>query len=617
MGFASDHPHGRELSILDIRFDFKSLHAAYAKGLPLAKVIETIFQRIAAANDPGIFLYLAAQEEVVAQAMALGSFDPVSKPLWGIPFAVKDNIDVAGMPTTAACPDFAYLPAKDATVVTLLKAAGALVIGKTNLDQFATGLVGVRTPHAIPKNAIDATLVPGGSSAGSAVATSRGIVSFALGTDTAGSGRIPAGLNNIVGLKPSLGALSTTGVVPACRTLDCVSIFALTVEDAYAALTVAASPDPTDAYSKSIKVKPLGARPPVLKVGIPRSSDLKFFGDGAMQAGFEAALENLKVLGCDLVEIPFDDFYAVAKLLYEGAWVAERYAAIAPFMESHEASLHPVTRTIIGGARKLSAADAFKGLYALQALKKKLEAVIATVDVFCVPTAPTHYKVEDVLADPITTNSRLGTYTNFVNLLDLCGIAVPCGTRTDGLPMSVTLLAPGGKDDLTALLARDLHKLSNLKLGATGWPQTLVEKPIDTSDETGIELAVVGAHLSGMPLNHQLQTLGARFCRAVKTAACYQLYALAGQSIPKPGLLRTSEGEGTAIEVEVWSLSADSFGKFVAAIPSPLGIGTLSLADGTSPKGFLVETAGLVGATDISHCGGWRSYIKSLEEQPT
>ncbi|TIW93590.1 allophanate hydrolase, partial [Mesorhizobium sp.] len=441
----------------DIHFDIGSLHAAYQAGIGIAEVIDTVLARIAAAADPGIFIHLATRAEMLAEAEALCPFDPVAMPLWGIPFAVKDNIDVAGMPTTAACAEFAYTPASDATVVARLKAAGALVVGKTNLDQFATGLVGVRTPWPIPRNAIDLKLVPGGSSSGSAVATARGIVSFALGTDTAGSGRIPAGLNSIVGLKPTVGALSTAGVVPACRTLDCVSVFALTVDDAYAVFSIAAARDATDPYSRDVAVHPLVAHAPVLNVGIPVKADLKFFGDTAMQAGFEASLAMLSRLGCRLVEIPFGDFYATADLLYEGAWVTERYAAIRDFFEVNEAALHPVTRKIIGGARNLSAADAFRGFYALQAYKARLAPVIASVDLFCVPTAPTHYTVDAVLADPIATNSRLGTYTNFVNLLDMCGIAVPTGTRDDGLPMSVTLLATAGREGLAASVARDLH----------------------------------------------------------------------------------------------------------------------------------------------------------------
>jgi allophanate hydrolase len=593
----------------DIRFDIGSLHAAYASGTSAATVIETVLQRIAEADDPGIFIHLASKTELLAEAEALGAFDPEARPLWGVPFAVKDNIDVAGMPTTAACAEYAYLPAKDATVVARLRAAGALVVGKTNLDQFATGLVGVRTPYPIPRNAIDPGLVPGGSSSGSAVSTARGIVSFALGTDTAGSGRIPAGLNNIVGLKPTVGALSAAGVVPACRTLDCVSIFALTVDDAYAVFRAAAAKDDADPYSRSIAAPSLGRRPPVLTVGVPAKADREFFGDTAMQAGFETALRTLEQLGCRLVEIPFGDFYATANLLYEGAWVAERYAAIADFMEANEAIMHPVTRTIIGGARKLSAADAFEGLYALQAYKARLAPVIASVDLFCVPTAPTHYSLEAVLADPIATNSRLGTYTNFVNLLDMCGIAVPTGKRDDDLPMSVTLLAAAGKDALTATLAGELHAASGLGLGATGWPMPACAAKTPDFDDDMIELVVVGAHLSGMPLNGQLCALGAQLSRVAKTVPSYQLYALAGQSVPKPGLVRVADGRGAAVDVEVWRLSADAFGRFVAAIPPPLGIGTIELDDGTSAKGFLVETAGLSQAIDISAYGGWRSFI--------
>ncbi|RUW07932.1 allophanate hydrolase, partial [Mesorhizobium sp. M1A.F.Ca.IN.020.03.1.1] len=535
----------------DIRFDIGSLHAAYRAGTCIAEVIDTVLARIQAAGDPGTFIHLATRTAMLAEAEALGSFDPVAKPLWGIPFAVKDNIDVAGMPTTAACAEYAYTPDKDATVVAKLKAAGALVVGKTNLDQFATGLVGVRTPWPIPRNAIDPKLVPGGSSSGSAVATARGIVSFALGTDTAGSGRIPAGLNNIVGLKPSVGALSTTGVVPACRTLDCVSVFALTVDDAYAVFSAAAAHDAADPYSRDVAVQPLAVRPPVLNVGVPAKDDLKFFGDASMQAGFEAAVAALETLGARLVEIPFGDFYATANLLYEGAWVAERYAAIRDFFDANETALHPVTRKIIGGARNLSAADAFRGLYALQAYRAALAPVIASVDLFCVPTAPTHYTVDAVLADPIATNSRLGTYTNFVNLLDMCGIAVPAGTRDDGLPMSVTLLAAAGRDGLVAAAARDLHSASGLAVGATGWQQPRA-RPVPPAED-GIELVVVGAHLSGMPLNGQLKDAGALFCRATRTIPSYKLYELAGQGTPKPGLIRVGGG-GAAIEVEVWRL---------------------------------------------------------------
>jgi allophanate hydrolase len=590
--------------LTDLSFDIGSLKAAYAGGLEPAEVIRAVFARIRAAGDPGIFITLADEAALVAEAEALGAYDP-NRPLWGIPFAVKDNIDVADMPTTAACPDYLYRPGKDATVVALLRAAGAIPVGKTNMDQFATGLVGVRSPYPIPKNAIDARLVPGGSSSGSAVAVAQGIVSFSLGTDTAGSGRIPAGLNNIVGLKPSVGALSATGVLPACRTLDCVSIFALTTDDAHAVFSVAAQPDAADAYSRAFAGGRYGVRPPVLKVGVPAPADRQFFGDAMMEAAYEEALGKLRALGCELVDLPFGDFYKVANLLYEGAWVAERYAAVDAFFDAHEASFHPVTRKIYGGAKALSAAEAFKGFYALQALRRQLAPLIASVDVICVPTAPTLYTVADLEKEPIRENSRLGTYTNFVNLLDMCGIAVPSGTRADGLPASVTLLAPAGRDALTATLARQLHAATGLSLGATGWPLPAPVALAPASAE-GIPLVVVGAHLSGMPLNRELVAAGAAFDRAVATTPDYRLYVLPGQATPKPGLIRTRGG--AAIETEVWRLPAAAFAAFVAAIPAPLGIGTITLADGTSAKGFLAEPAGLEGARDISGFGSWRAF---------
>ncbi|MDR3465525.1 MAG: allophanate hydrolase [Xanthobacteraceae bacterium] len=591
----------------ELPFDLDSLHRAYAAGLSPKVVVDTVFQRIAAAADPGIFIHLADREALAREAAALGPFDPVGKPLWGIPFAVKDNIDVAGMPTTAACPAFAYQAAEDATVVALLRQAGALVVGKTNLDQFATGLVGVRTPYPVPRNAVDPALVPGGSSSGSAVATALGIVSFALGTDTAGSGRVPAGLNNVVGLKPTFGALSAQGMVPACKSIDCISIFALTVDDAYRVYSVAARHDARDSYSRSVAVPPLGARPPALTVGVPARGDRRFFGDTIMEAGYDAALAQLQAMGCTLKELPFADFYAAAALLYEGAFVAERFAAVGDFMAAHEDALHPVTRTIIAGARKFSAADAFKGIYALQALRAKLAPLIAAVDLICVPTTPSYYSLAAVAAEPVAANSRLGTYTNFVNLLDMCGIAVPCGPLPKGPSMSVTLLAPAGQDALVAALGRDLHAASDLSLGATGW-RLPPRAAAPAGNDTSIEIAVVGAHLSGMPLNRELTELGASFRRAAKTTAGYRLYALAGQQPPKPGLVRDAAGTG-AIEVEVWSLSPDAFGRFVAAIPAPLCVGTVRLADGTAPKGFLVEAAGLADATDITETGGWRRYM--------
>lgn len=584
-------------------FEITALHAYYAAGGSLEAVIDRVYARIAEVGDPGIFLHLAAPDALKAEAIALGAFDPAAKPLWGIPFAVKDNIDVAGMPTTAACPDFSHVPAKDATVVALLRAAGALVVGKTNLDQFATGLVGVRTPHPVPVNAIDPALVPGGSSSGSAVATAQGIVSFALGTDTAGSGRIPAGLNNIVGLKPTFGALSCTGVLPACRTLDCVSIFAMTAADAYKVFGVAARPDLADIYSRDISVGVMSA-PATLTVGVPAPSDRRFFGDDIMAAGFEASLERLRALGHHVVELPFADFYSVADLLYEGAWVAERYAAVRDFFDDHIDSFHPVTRRIYSGAKTLSAADAFDGLYALQDLKRKVAPLIASVDLLCVPTAPRHFTLAELDAEPIRENSRLGTYTNFVNLLDLCGIAVPTGRRSDGRPMSVTLLAAAGRDGLTASLAATLQRDSGVLPGIDGWQQS-------AGKSYGIDLVVVGAHLRGMPLNRELVDLGATFVEAARTSASYRLYELPGQRPAKPGLRRVVAGLGVGIDVEVWRLSPAAFGTFVDNVPQPLVIGGVELEDGRVAKGFLAEPIALDGARDISDFGGWRAFVAS------
>ncbi len=593
-----------------LQFDIESLLDAYARGLSPLAVVETVYDRLEAAADPGIFIHLAPKEALLREAAALGAFDP-AVPLWGVPFAVKDNIDVAGMPTTAACPAFSHVPQVDATVVALLKRAGALCIGKTNMDQFATGLVGVRTPYPVPRNAIDPTLAPGGSSSGSAVVVARGIVAFALGTDTAGSGRIPAGLNNIVGLKPTLGALSTSGVTPACRSLDCVSIFALTVEDAYRVFEITATYDASDPFSKRVPKAPLGARPPRLRVGVP--AELRFFGDALMEAGYEAALGRLVRLGCQIVALPFEDFHAVADLLYRGAFVAERYAAIREFIETNEAALHPVTRAIICGASRLSAVDAFESVYALRALQARIEPLLASVDLLCVPTAPTHYTLAEIAAEPIDANTRLGTYTNFVNLLDLCGVAVPVGALADGRPASVTLLAPANRDTLVAALARDLH--ADNGLGATGWRRRPRAAP-PPDDGERIEIVVVGAHLSGMPLNGELTALGARFSRVARTAPGYRLYALAGQTPPKPGLMRDETSSG-AVEIEVWTLDVAAFGRFVASVPPPLCIGTVRLADGSAPKGFLVEPAALNGADDITVHGGWRAYCLALAEPHT
>lgn len=595
--------------MMPTRFDIQSLHEAYRCGTSIEDVIETLLARVREIDDEGIFLHLDSRDSMLAQARAVGPFDPSARPLWGIPFAIKDNIDAAGLETTAACPAFAYLAEKDAKCVALLREAGAILVGKTNLDQFATGLVGLRTPFPAPRNAVDQTLAPGGSSSGSAVAVAHGLVSFALGTDTAGSGRVPAALNNIVGLKPTLGTISSTGLVPACRTLDTVSILALTVEDAFAAYQVVASRDEADPFSRDFPQNGLSPLPPSFRVGVPDTASIEFCGDELQGRSFAAALDDIASLGGEVVELDFAPFYEIARMLYDGAWVAERHAVVEDLLKTQPESVHPVTRTVVEKAVGMSATDAFRAIYRLQDLKRQVEPLLAPLDMLCVPTIPTFYRVEDVLADPIGTNAKLGTYTNFVNLLDLCAIAVPTASRDDGLPGSVTLLAPAGADARIAAVASQLHFRSKSLLGATRWPvpQPAKPKPFATKDE--IELAVVGAHMSGLPLNAELTRLGARFLRTARTDACYRLYALSGGPPFRPGLIR--DGGGSTIQLETWALPKTRLGELIESIPEPLGIGTLILESREQVKGFLCEPTGLDGAKDITEFGGWRSYIAS------
>ena len=595
---------------LPTSLDCSTLRAAYAAGLEARSLIRSCLERLAKLDDPGIFIALADETMLDRAVASLGPFDPVTKPLWGVPFAVKDNIDVAGLPTTAACPDFAFTPAKSATVVQRLVAAGAIPIGKTNLDQFATGLVGVRTPYPVPRNSFDPGMVPGGSSSGSAVAVARGIVSFALGTDTAGSGRVPAGLNNLVGLKPTLGAIPVRGVLPACQTLDCVSLFALTVPDAWDVFSIVAGTDDQDPWSRPIRVESPAGSPASPRIGIPDRKSRVFLGDRLAADAFDKALGLLDRLGVAPTEVDLTPFFDVAKLLYEGAWVAERYQAIRPFIESRPDALHPTTLRIIGGANRFSAADAFAGIYRQAELRRATEGIWRTVDALVVPTYPKPVSLADIAADPIGPNSALGTYTNFVNLLDLCALAVPGPFRTDGFPSGVTLIAPQGEDATLAALGARLHRSAGTPLGATGFPQP--DRSFATaSAHDRIEIAVVGAHLSGMPLNPDLAALGGTLLREATTVPSYRLYALPGGPPKRPGLVRVRDGEGSAIAVEVWALPAAGFGRFVAAIPAPLGIGTLQLADGSKPKGFLCEQAGLEGSEDISAFGGWRAYTRA------
>ncbi len=572
------------------------------------QTVADCYARIRAHADPAIFISLRDEADARAEARALAA-DAADRPLLGVPVAVKDNIDVKGLPTTAACPAFSYEPAADATSVARLRAAGAIIVGKTNLDQFATGLVGVRSPYGVPRNPFDAKLIPGGSSSGSAVAVAAGLLPLALGTDTAGSGRIPAALNNIVGLKPSLGMISTKGVVPACRTLDCVSVFALTVDDATLALSVMAGSDPADPYSRPHPLGPIGVMPRGVRIGVPLPGQRIFFGDSKAAQAYGDAPARLGKLGAAITEIDIEPFYETARLLYEGPWLAERYLAIRSMLASSPDAIHPVTRAIILEGARPTAADAFAAFYKLEELRRVRDHVFRGIDALALPTMPTVYTVDQVSADPMQLNSRLGTYTNFVNLLDLCGLAVPASMRADGAPSGITLLAPAGKDAALASIGRAFHADTNLPLGATGRAQPPLADVSGSLGTDEIALAVVGAHLSGMPLNGELRALDARLLAETATTADYRLFALPGTNPPKPGMLRVADGEGAAIVVEVWAISAEAFGRFVAAVPPPLSIGTVRLAGGVTAKGFLVEARAVDGARDISRFGGWRAFM--------
>lgn len=549
--------------------------------------------------------YLAAQLEAL-EAKRLSLPDLSSLPLYGVPFAAKDNIDVAGIRTTAACPEFAYIATQHATVVQRLLDAGAIVVGKTNLDQFATGLVGIRSPYGAVPNSFDPEYVSGGSSSGSASVVARGLVPFSLGTDTAGSGRVPAGLNNIVGLKPTVGALSGRGVVPACRTLDCVSIFATTVADAELVFQQASGFDEADGYSRARPDHVMTSLPTKPRFGIPAQPE--FYGDVQSEQAYAQALARIRETGAECIPLDFSLFDQVTTLLYDGPWVAERYAAIETFAKEHADAIHPVVRDIIFRAREFSAADTFNAQYKLADLKRQADKILASVDALLVPTAPTHYKISDVAADPVRRNSHMGKYTNFVNLLNWCALAVPANFRSDGLPFGLTLIGPAWSDHALAAFGKQWQALTALPRGATkqAFVAPVASSAISEPAAGHLRLAVVGAHLTGMPLNRELTERHAVLVESTQTADSYRLYALAQTVPPKPGLARSENG--APIIVELWDIPLTAFGSFVAGVPAPLGIGTLELHDGRQVKGFICEPYALESAQDITAYGGWRAY---------
>jgi allophanate hydrolase len=589
-----------------------ALRHRYATGeLTPTGLIEDLWPRLAELGDPhAVWISRLERAELLRYAQALAERRPDSLPLYGVPFAIKDNIDLAGASTTAACPAFAYEPKRSATVVQRLIDAGAIPLGKTNLDQFATGLVGTRSPYGACRNSFDPEYISGGSSAGSAVAVALGLATFSLGTDTAGSGRVPAAFNNIVGHKPTCGLLPTTGVVPACRSLDVVSVFAQTAEEAAQVLACAAGYDPADAFSRpasSFGFDFGAAGAP--RVGAPKRSNLEFFGNREYERLYFEALATLESLGAELVEIDLQPFLDAARLLYEGPWVAERYAGIRAFFDAHEDALHPVTRAIVGKSKEWLAADAYEAGYRLRALKRASDEQLRSVDCVATPTAGSIYRIAELEAEPIRLNSNLGYYTNFMNLLDYAAVSVPAGFTGAGLPCGLTLFARAHADVPLLNLAAKLQRASVTTVGARG---LAVPPPIAVRGSGAVSgqvrVAVCGAHMSGLPLNHELTSRGARRISATSTAPLYGLYALAGGPPRRPGLVRRATG-GAPIEVEVWELAETELGGFVAGVPAPLSIGRVTLADGTMVAGFLCEAYATAEALDITSYGGWRRYV--------
>ena len=595
-------------NLSDLSLDIASLQAHYRSGtLAPAEVIREVYRRIGALRDNPIWIYLVPEEEAVRAAEALAH--EALAPLFGIPFAIKDNIDAATLPTTAGCPQFSYVAQRDATVVGHLRKAGGILIGKTNLDQFATGLVGARSPYGACSTVFHSEYISGGSSSGSAVAVAAGLVSFSLGTDTAGSGRVPAAFNNILGLKPTRGILSTYGVVPACRSLDCVSLFCLTAEDAESVFSIAAGYDRNDPYSRHLP--PAKSFPSTFRIGIPSPQDLHMVDPGYLEL-FTIAGERLSSLGYTLVEMDITPFLQAAQLLYGGPWVSERFAAVGRFVKEQPEAVHPVVREIILGGEKYSAFDAFNGQYSLEGIRQETFDTWSVVDFLLLPTVPDIFRIAEVQNDPVALNSRLGLFTNFLNLLDLSAIAVPAGFRSDGLPFGITLVGQTFSDRSLLTLASFYLRALRPSLGGTGLPYPDSFAPAKEINSDRMMIAVAGAHLTGEPLNYQLTTRDGRFIRKAKTAPSYQLFALPGTSPPKPGLIRVGAETGVSINLEVWELPLAEFGNFLKEVPSPLTIGMVHLSDGRVVKGFLCEEVAAQDALNISEFGGWKAYLKSL-----
>lgn len=594
----------------DLQLD--TLRAAYQSGsLTPRQLILALHEKAAALNpDFHLFIHLLSPTELEPYLAALEKSAINDLPLYGIPFSIKDNIDLAGIPTTAACPAYAYVPQRSATIVEQLIALGAVPMGKTNLDQFATGLNGSRSPYGACPNSVLKDYPSGGSSSGSSLAVALGVSSFSLGTDTAGSGRVPAALNNLVGMKASKGLISTAGVVPACRTLDCVTTFTATAREASQLLGLVARPDPRDEYSRSNPLwndaSAFGA-PRTFRFGVPRAEDLKFFGCTEGPQLFEAALAHLKAIGGEAVTLDLSPFLEAARLLYEGPWVAERYSVAGQLMQESPEAVLPVIRAVLAKAPAVTGVDTFRAQYRLQTLKAICDKALEGLDFVVTPSIGRPVTSAELEAEPVLRNSELGYYTNFVNLLDYAAVAVPSGFMNNGLPWGVTLFGRAFTDQYLLSMADALQRQTALPLIGGRTPDRSAQQSVARNDMS--RLVVCGAHLDGLALNWQLKQRGARLLELTQSSPDYQLYALAGGPPFRPGMLRVAEN-GVAIEVEVWELPSRELGSFLTGIPAPLGLGKVQLADGRWESGFICEPYGLEGATDISHLGGWRAYLQ-------
>ena len=599
--------------------DIQGIHKGYANGdFTPRELVAWLYQKAEGYLDRNIWITRLTPEQIEPYLSYLSGKNPDELPLYGVPFVIKDNIDLADVPTTAACPNFSYTPEQSAFVVKKLLEAGAIPMGKANMDQFATGLVGTRSPEPWGAccNAFDPAYISGGSSSGSAVSVALGLASFSLGTDTAGSGRVPAMLNNLVGLKPTRGLFSMTGVVPACRSLDCPSIFALNTLDAEKVFSVMAKPDEADCYSRQNRFqntsRAFGEVQKPIKIGVPFADQMQFFGEAESTILFDQVLLEWRNLGAEIVEIDIEPLLAAARMLYEGPWVAERYVAMQEIMQTAPDSVHPVVRGIVEGALGKTAADTYKAEYQMQAYRAQANSLFGQIDCLLTPTAPRHYLIDEVLAEPVQLNSNMGFYTNYMNLLDLSGLAVPAGFYTNGLPFGYTLVAPAFKDTCLLNIASRWQKKLALPLGATGLKPDLdiSSKAPAVNASDFIDVAVCGAHLEGLPLNWQLTERGASLSEKTRTSASYRMYLLEQPAPMRPGLIRNEE-EGKSIEVEVWSVPAREFGSFVSHIPHPLGIGKVELKDGRWVSGFICEAVAVQGARDITDQDTWRKFIAS------